>query len=278
MKNQQLIIISLLTIILLMLSGCFNDINTKNPDISRGLIAHYTFDEKNGTIAKDFSKYRVNGTVYGGKWTDGKIKGALDFDGINDYVQIPNNKSPTPKHLRNIKQGTISFWFKSDYIPTDNAIAPLFQYGKKTPCDVKNNANGGLIIELGHDPLHNQSKKIYFTFFSNGCKLYPSLCFDSNKNLRENKWYHFVVVVGYHNNIGYNTGYLNGQKMIDRHYNFANSFTAEFFKDATMHESLTLGKGFWNREIFYFDGKIDDLRIYNRPLSSEEVVKLYNFE
>ena len=92
------------------------------------------------------------------------------------------------------------------------------------------------------------------------------------------KWSHFVVVVGYYNNIGYNTGYLDGEEIFDRHYNFANAFTAEFFKDAVMHESLFLGKGFWNKEIHYFDGKIDDLRIYDRPLTTEEVVLLYNLK
>lgn len=50
-------------------------------------------------------------------------------------------------------------------MPIDNAVAPLFQYGLKDPCDVINNANGGLVIELSHDPLQNQSKRLYFTFF-----------------------------------------------------------------------------------------------------------------
>ena len=260
--------------IIVFLSGCLNDINPDPADISQGLIAHYTFDEQQGNIAKDASPYNINSTVYGATWTRGKIHGALDFDGINDYVQIPDDQSLPPAHYKELEQGTIAFWFKSDSIPTENAVAPLMQYGKSSPCDVINNANGGLIIELGHDPLHKQSKRIYFTFFSNGCELYPSLCFDSKRNLQENEWYHFAVVVGYYNNIGYNTGYLNGKELFNRHYNFADAFTAEFFKDAVMHESLVFGKGFWNKEIHFFDGRIDDIRIYNRPLSSEEIHQL----
>lgn len=275
-KNLQSLIIFLFLISISLFSGCLNDLPPNIPDISRGLVAHYTFDEKNGTSTKDSSEYNISATIYGANWTSGKINGALDFDGINDFVQIPDNQSPPPAHFKEIDQGTISFWFKSDNIPTDNAVAPLFQYGKQTPCNVINNANGGLIIELGHDPLHNKSKRIYFTSFSNGCKLYPSLCFDSNKNLREHEWYHFVVVVGYYKNISYNTGYLNGKELFHRQYNFANAFTAEFFKDSVMHESLFLGKGFWNKEIHYFDGKIDDLRIYDKALSTEEIVLLYN--
>ena len=277
-QNPTWIIPFAFLIIILMLSGCFNDITLDKPDISKGLIAHYNFDEINGKIANDTSEFGINSTVYGASWTEGRIGGALDFDGIDDYVQIPNNESPPPNHLKNKDQGSISLWFKCDYIPIDNAIAPLFQYGSKDPCNVINNANGGLVIELGHDPLHIQSKRIYFTFFSNGCELHPSLCFDSNEQLNEGEWYHFVAVVGYYRNIGYNTGYLNGKEIINRHYNFGDAFTAEFFQDAAMHESLFLGKGFWNKEVLYFDGIIDDFRIYDRPLSTEEINHLYHLE
>ncbi|MBS3802869.1 MAG: hypothetical protein KGY65_08995, partial [Candidatus Thermoplasmatota archaeon] len=53
------LLISLFLIIIVMLTGCFNDINKETPNISRGLIAHYTFDEENGHIAKDSSEYDV---------------------------------------------------------------------------------------------------------------------------------------------------------------------------------------------------------------------------
>ncbi len=275
-KNLLFLFTSLFLIFSLMISGCFNDINPEDPDITNGLVAHWAFDEESGDIVEDSSDYGNNGTVYGATRTTGMINGALDFDGIDDFVQIPDNKSHPPDHLKEIDQGSISFWFKCDFIPIENAVAPLFQYGSKEPCDVINNANGGLVIELGHDPLHKQSKRLYFTFFSNGCELYPSLCFDSNEHLNEGIWYHFVAIVGYLKNIGYNTGYLNGKEIINRRYNFGNALKAEFFQDAIMHESLFFGKGFWNKEVLYFDGIIDDVRIYDRPLSTEEVHILYD--
>lgn len=83
-------------------------------------------------------------------------------------------------------------------------------------------------------------------------------------------------VVGYYKNIGYNTCYLNGKEIINRRYNFGNVFKAEFLQDAAMHESLFLENGFWDTEVLYFDGIIDDVRIYNRPLSTEKVHSLYN--
>ncbi len=45
-----------------------------------------------------------------------------------------------------------------------------------------------------------------------------------------------------------------------------------------MHESFFLGKGFWNKEVLYFDGIIDDVRIYDKPLSTEEVNRLYHLK
>ncbi len=59
---------------------------TEIPDPN--LLAHWKLDETEGTIAYD-SISNKNGTLYGGPiWqpTGGKINGALQFDGTNDYV------------------------------------------------------------------------------------------------------------------------------------------------------------------------------------------------
>ena len=47
--------------------------------------AHWKFDEGMGTIAKDSAGTR-SGTVHGATWVDGRISGALRFDGVDDYV------------------------------------------------------------------------------------------------------------------------------------------------------------------------------------------------
>jgi len=51
------------------------------------LVAHYKFDEGSGTTANDSSNYGNNGAVFGATWS----RGALTFDGVDDYVEIPHN-------------------------------------------------------------------------------------------------------------------------------------------------------------------------------------------
>lgn len=163
-----------------------------------------------------------------------------------------------------------------DYIPTDHGIAPIFYYGSRDPCDnFFDAANQGLIIEVGHSPIHYGSKRIYFTIWANGCT-YPSFCFDSNDPLTEGEWYHFVAVVG----PDFNTGYLNGLEMTNRRYNFGNSHYSQFFEDAVEDEVMWFGRGYWDARNdpspIYFDGAIDDIRIFSKPLSSEEILAIYN--
>ena len=63
-------------------------------DLARGLVGRWTFDEGEGTIARDSSGGANHGRVMGGaKWTEGRIGGALEFDGMDDFVSIPNESS-----------------------------------------------------------------------------------------------------------------------------------------------------------------------------------------
>ena len=58
-----------------------------------GLVLHYKFDETSGTTAADSSGNGNTGTLTnmaGTEWTAGKVGGALDFDGSNDYVDLGN--------------------------------------------------------------------------------------------------------------------------------------------------------------------------------------------
>jgi ligand-binding sensor domain-containing protein len=58
--------------------------------VDPNLVAWYKFDEGSGTTALD-SANGHNGTVNGATWTAGKVGGALSFDGVNDYVDVPDN-------------------------------------------------------------------------------------------------------------------------------------------------------------------------------------------
>ena len=54
-------------------------------DLERGLVAYYSFDD---CSAKDLSGNENDGIIYGAKCVDGKFGKALSFDGVDDYVDI----------------------------------------------------------------------------------------------------------------------------------------------------------------------------------------------
>jgi hypothetical protein len=234
------------------------------------LVGYWSFDHTNNGTFYDETGKGNHGTRYGTSIVRGIRGNALSFNGNGDYAAITSDGQNPPSELAELDSGSISLWFKAEEIPTDYGIAPLFYYGMEGKCDFFDAANKGMIIELGHSPIFPGSESLFFTIWKNGCT-YPSFCYDSNHPVSAGEWHHFVAVVG----SDYNTGFLNGKEMTRRKYNFGNDSYSQFFSDALAHEKLWLGKGHWDRTTQYFNGAIDELRIYDKPLSSSEVKKLY---
>lgn len=248
-----------------------DSINLDKVNLNDHLVAHWLYNETE-TIAKDNSENKFNGKIFGSPEKYRGFTTAYNFDGKNDFIAVPDTNNAPPQQISSLTKGSISIWFKVDSIPVVDGIMPVFYYGSSDNClNMFDASNQGLIIEVGHSPVHLGSKRLYFTLFMNGCTL-PSLCFDTDFFLDENSWYHFVAVVG----DNYNTGYLNGKELTGRHYNFGNDSTSEFFSDATAHEALYLGKGYWDTRTVFFKGQIDDVRIYNKDINRDEVKYLFS--
>ena len=63
---------------------------------------------KGGDHLHDFSPYGNHGTINGAVWKDGRYGWALDFDGVDDYVGIPDDAS------LGIETGSWGFWVNAD--------------------------------------------------------------------------------------------------------------------------------------------------------------------
>ena len=259
MKNNILLIL-----VIISLTSCSKEQGEPN------IVAHWSLDGN----AKDKSSYQSHGKIYGDpQEVDGIIKGkAMDFNG-NDYIEISVD-GKNPPQLKELSVGSISLWFKARNWDKQTTILPILYYGRNDMCQEAFDAtNGGMIIEVGHGGIF-PSQNLFFTLYDEPCE-YPTMCFDTNDGIgviEPEKWYHFVAVVGE----DYNIGYLNGQELSNRRYNFSSDSAHLFFKDFISHEKMWIGKGFWKDKEVYFDGLIDDVRIYKTPLGLEEVKELYN--
>jgi hypothetical protein len=229
-----------------------------------GLIAHWEFDEMNGTVLNDSSSSGYNGAIQGAAWQNGYTGGALDFDGQDDLVEVQSAGSKMLTQMGSLDVGSITVWFQYETRP-DNGISPILYFGQGNP---SGQPNEFVIIEIGHGKSSNQ--RLYFTISSGGG---IPLCFDSALNLLPNTWYHFTAVVG----PNFNTGYLNGEEMTQRHYNFGNASGSKFFSAVSNPTKMVIGHGQFaiGKEWFHHDGLVDEIRIYDRALNSAEVQKIF---
>ncbi len=229
-----------------------------------GLVAYWNFDDE-GTELKDRSGNDFNGVISGATSVEGKLEKALSFDGKDDTIKITDANGATPGEILNIDHGTISMWFKFPKLPSGN-FSPILYVGESDDSGPSSN----LVVEIGHGSATNT--KLYYTVYNETSE--PVLCFDSNENLKENTWYHFAVV----NSASGNTGYLNGEEMTNRNYNFGDKSDTQFLSSLTLKDLFSFGYGWFgiDRKFHYFEGAIDEVKIFNKALSADEVRTLAN--
>lgn len=85
MKNRFMVLALVFIFI-----GLFTGISYAKFDLTNCMGA-WLFDEGKGDVAGDISDNKNDGTITGAKWADGKFGKALDFDGVDDKIDIPDN-------------------------------------------------------------------------------------------------------------------------------------------------------------------------------------------
>ncbi|MCX6345096.1 MAG: family 43 glycosylhydrolase [Armatimonadetes bacterium] len=220
------------------------DIRKINPPvtpITAGLVAWYKLDETGGATASDSSGNGKNGSLINGPvWVSGKIGNALNFDGGDDHVQLPNGL------MSAINDFTICAWVKLD---VNNGWNRIFDFG------TGNSNYMFLSPSAGGGPL-----RYAITTTSNGSEQIV----DAPSKLATGSWQHVTVTLS-----GTTCRlYLNGAQVGQN--------TAMTLKPSGLGTTTQtwIGKSQWGDPLF--DGLIDDFRIYNRALSTTEITQIYN--
>jgi len=88
------LIIFCISLILISLMSAFQSYARIDLETCVGM---WLFDEGSGNVAKDSSGKGEDGKINGATWVNGKFGKALSFDGVNDYVEVPNVPDLNPK-------------------------------------------------------------------------------------------------------------------------------------------------------------------------------------
>lgn len=209
--------------------------------VSNGLIGYWKLDETSGTIY-DSSPLGNNGTNTGGG-TMG-APGVLDKSYIadtNEYVSLT-----TPNGLDVTGDVTVSAWIKPSTTSNDGKIFSNYTQPSWLGYKLGIFSNNKIEFEIG-----------------DGSSATVNRSASGGQTLEPNKWYH---VVGMYSDSGdFLRTYVNG--VLDRSITTtkvmsANNGTAYIGKDAPTQTR-------------YFQGNIDDVRVYNRILSDTEIMNLY---
>jgi sialidase-1 len=209
-----------------------------------GPVSYLKFDETSGTTASDSSGNGNTGTVTNGAtWAAGHLNNGLTLDGTNDYVDAGNKTS------MQFGKGdfTAAAWVKTDTI-TGNRF--IFWYG-----DV------GTAVPSWW--VRMESGKIAFLLDGTSAPTENYVATDTAA-LSVGVWKHIAVT----REDTILRIYVNGveTKAI---------YTSNVPDVTSASNGLAIGKD-KNGTTRYWDGMIDEVRVYDRSLSSKEIQALYN--
>jgi len=222
---------------ILILVGYFNNNVLANFSLDDSLVGYYQFNFN----ADDSSGYGNDGNVIGAILTEDRFDNAQSaymFSGEDGGIVIPNSFSLS---VANFQDGyTIGAWIKP--FETTTYYYVIVSKGNNVFSIRLNRAN----LEACH---HHSS--------GTSCRVIGEVS--------TNKWSH--VAVTWNGSTGEWVGYLNGES----EGNTTN------FPDlvASSDGDVSIGRDSWH-DRWYFNGSIDDVRIYNRALSQIEIQKLNN--
>jgi hypothetical protein len=204
---------------------------------SNGLVGHWEFDEGEGSIAYDSAGDNDGTLVNGPAWTTGILDGALSFDGSDDYVEVDDSAT-----LDITSEITIVAWVKRDATGIRHDIV-----AKNTNVGPYN----GYLLVL------NESNRISLSLtISNSWEQCQGGSVD------DTNWHHLA-------------GTFDGNEMvayIDGSPVAQNTASGSI---AVNDNNLYIGRSDPTAALNFFDGKLDDVRIYDRALSAEEVKHAY---
>jgi len=230
-----------------------------NPDLERGLVGHWTFDGADMTSnVADVSGGDNHGSLNGQAATTtvhGVIGQALEFDGANDYVEVEDDSS-----LDLSSSLTVGAWINAQSLKTSDVTQWDSLVTKGGDGETAADNHNFALAYNGHSGFGTVNRWVFLLENSSGsnCNLV------GNAAASLNTWYHVVGVFDDDNNAI--RIYVDGAEQNSGACSLTvntNDLPVRFGDDQSSPGTP-------------FDGTLDDVRIYNRALSADEVSRLYD--
>lgn len=219
---------------------------------SDNLVGWWKLDESSGNIAYDSTNINNDGVITNinsdNVGVNGIINQSINFDGSDDYIELPESSSLLPGDT----SFTLSGWFKTGQI-------------YNTP----NNDHGGRIITIYRSTVYSTKVSIGFngdntdtltTFYNNGSfqKLNKT-----SISFNDNEWHQLIAT------------YDSVSNLLSMYYDgvpVASTSAGTIVDSGSLNASI----GTFNLSDGFINELVDDVRIYNRALTSSEIQALYD--
>ena len=197
------------------------------------------FDTESSTTVKDYSGNGLSGSIVGANWSaNGVLGGCYYFNGASDYI---TTDAPSLFDDLSNNDFSISIWLKSEDIEQDFRM----------------------VLEGG-----NKTEKSFTKIFTYGGEIHFGVCQDGVKHavrtetLLNNTWYHIAGV------------WEAEQKSIKMYINGVLSEKVGYRTYAMgIQGGFDLGHGTASSRFWL--GSMDELEIYGRALSGEQICQIY---
>lgn len=239
-----------------------SDMNASRPNVTAGLpsaLINWRFDEGYGTTAYNsgslgslssgtglasLTNMSSPATAVSGWSQDGKIKKAISFDGINDYVET----------------GDV---FYSDTLTVCAWVYDANVDSNARSVVIKRNVTG-TTVGTNEWALSVVSGNVFWqSWWNGGTTLAVNV--GGSTVMSPNKWYHICGVQQGNGQLDY--VYINGKQD-------GSALQSNTMNDTTMH--IQVGAPTNNNANRYWTGKVDEVHIYDYALTPAEVLNEYN--
>ncbi|MBK9256792.1 MAG: hypothetical protein IPM42_14995 [Saprospiraceae bacterium] len=211
------------------------DLQNEEPVVSSELVADYSF-AGNLYDATEYNNH-ANGNAKSTKDRFGKVNKARVFDGTSSYLEAANSPQLASDYT------SISFWAKVNSLPASGEVYILSHGGWQERWKIS---------------LPSHGKPVFTTHATSCCNDMDS---GDGNALEVNEWTHVVMT---HDGT-VDRIFMNGVKVNEKAYSGPLNKTTHPF--GIGFDPIDRGN--------YFDGSLDEVQIYNRALTEEEVLGLY---